>query len=123
MKKIILILIIVCGCNMSDQNYELPSNYIFVKEGGGSNIILRKNKLIIEKGAVSFSFDDKFIFFSVDNSGSLKPNKIAKEKLIYYIHDIHKDTLSTPLKYDFVSKFIYKNKIKKQNNILLTNTM
>ncbi|PBI94266.1 hypothetical protein BSF41_00150 [Flavobacterium sp. ACN2] len=120
MKKLVLIsLVFAYGCNMSDQNFELPCNYIFVKEGGHSNIVLQKNKLIIDKGAVDFSFDDKFIFFSVDNNSSMEPYKVPKEKLTYYIHDINKDTLSKPLNYNFIRKFMIKNSVKKQNNILV----
>ncbi|MFB3386618.1 hypothetical protein [Flavobacterium sp. LAR06] len=121
MKKLILISILIFanGCNMSDQNFELPSNYIFVREGGNSNIVLQKNKLIIDKGAVDFSFDNKFIFFSVDCSLSMEPYKVPKEKLIYYIHDIEEDTLSKPLNYNFVRKFMIKNNVGKQNNILV----
>lgn len=103
---------------MSDQKFELPSNYIFVKEGGNSNIILQKNKLIIDKGAVNFSFNDKFIFFSVDSSSSMKSYKTPKDKLIYYIHDIDNDTLSRPLNYNFIREFMNKNNVKEQANIL-----
>lgn len=121
MKKIILftLAIISFSCNMSDQEFELPSQYVFVKEGGHSNIVLRNHKLIIDSGAVDFSYNDKFIFFSVDTTYSMEPKKIAKEKLIYYVHNIRKDTFSKPINYNFIKKFISENKIEDENNILL----
>ncbi len=121
MKKFILftLTIISFSCNMSDQEFGLPSQYIFVKEGGHSNIVLRNNKLIIDHGAVDFSYDDKFIFLSVDTTYSMEPKKIAKEKLIYYVHNIQKDTFSKPLNYNFIKKIISENKVEDENNILL----
>ena len=82
-------------------------------------MVLRNNEAIIDSGAVDFSFDDRFIFFSVDTTYSMTPKKIAREKLLYYVHNIQKDTFSKVLNYNFIKEIIAKNKIKDENNILL----
>jgi len=122
MKKIILILaltLVACNFQASDSTEDLPAKYQFIEEGGSLNMVLRDNKEIIDSGAVDFSYDDKFIFFSVDTTYSMEPKKIAKEKLIYYVHNIQKDTLSKPVNYNFIKRFISKNKIEDENNILV----
>jgi hypothetical protein len=121
MKKILLLTlaIISFSCNMSDQEYILPSKYVFIKEGGSSNIVLRNHKLIIDHGAVDFTYNEKFIFFSVDTTFSMEPKKVSKEKLIYYVHNIQKDTFSKPINYNYIINIISKNKIENKNNILL----
>ncbi|OWP82664.1 hypothetical protein BWK59_14650 [Flavobacterium davisii] len=123
MKKLILIFVLValsaCNFQASDSTEELPSKYQFIEEGGSQNRILRDNQSIIDSGVVDFSFDDKFIFFSIDTTYSMEPKKIAKEKLIYYVHNIQKDTFSKPINYNFIKKIISQNKIEDENNILL----
>ena len=121
MKKFLLLTlaIISFSCNMSDQEYILPSKYVFIKEGGFSNIVLRNHKLIIDYGAVDFTYNEKFIFFSVDTTFSMEPKKVSKEKLIYYVHNIQKDTFSKPINYNYIVNIISKNKIEDKNNILL----
>jgi hypothetical protein len=122
MKKIILILaltLVACNFQASDSTEDLPAKYQFIEEGGSQNRILRDNELIIDSGAVDFSFDDRFIFFSVDTTYSMEPKKIEKEKLLYYVHNIKKDSFSKQVNYNFIKKFILKNKIEDENNILL----
>lgn len=122
MKTTILILaltIVSCNFQATDFSEDLPQNYQFIYEGGSQNRILRDNEAIIDSGVVNFSYDDNFIFFSVDTTYSMKQDKIGKEKLVYYVHDIKKDTLSKPVNYRFVKNFILKNKIVDDKNILL----
>lgn len=122
MKKIILILaltLVSCNFQASDSTENLPSKYQFIEEGGSLNMVLRDNKAIIDSGAVNFSYNDKFIFFSVDTTYSMEPKKIAKEKLIYYVHNIPKDTFSKPVNYNFIKNFTLRNKVEDENNILL----
>lgn len=122
MKKIILILALtVVGCNFqaSDSTEDLPAKYQFIEEGGSLNMVLRDNEAIIDSGAVNFSYNDKFIFFSVDTTYSMEPKKISKNKLIYYVHNIQKDTFSKPVNYNFIKKIILENKVEDENNILL----
>ncbi|HEX8577643.1 MAG TPA: hypothetical protein VF677_15255 [Flavobacterium sp.] len=119
-KSILLPIITLCSCNFqaSDSIENLPEKYQFIEEGGSLNMVLRENEAVIDSGAVDFRYNDKFIFFSVDTTYSMEPKKIAKEKLIYYVHNIQKDTFSKPLKYSFIKKFISRNKIEDKNNIL-----
>ncbi len=122
MKKIILILaltLVACNFQTSDSTEDLPAKYQFIEEGGSLNMVLRDNEVIIDSGAVNFAFNDKFIFFSVDTTYSMEPKKISKEKSLYYLHNIHKDTFSKPMNYNFIVNFISKNKIENENNILL----
>jgi len=122
MKKIILVLalaLVACNFQAADFTQDLPEKYQFIYEGGSQNRVLRDNVLIIDSGAVNFTFNDKFIFFSVDTTYSMEPKKIAKEKLIYYIHNIEKDTFSKAINYNFIKKVIAKNKVDDANNILL----
>ena len=122
MKKIILILaltLVACNFQASDLTEDLPAKYQFIEEGGSLNMVLRDNEAIIDSGAVNFSYNDKFIFFSVDTTYSMEPKKISKNKLIYYIHNIQKDTFSKPVNYNFIKKIISENKVEDENNILL----
>lgn len=122
MKKVISILaltVVACNFQASDYTYELPVKYQFINEGGSQNRILRDNKSIIDSGAVDFAYNDKFIFFSVDTTYSMEPKKISKKRLVFYVHNIQKDTFSKPVKYNFIKNFILKNKIEDENNILL----
>jgi hypothetical protein len=120
MKKIILILaltLVACNFQASDSTEDLPAKYQFIEEGGSLNMVLRDNEAIIDSGAVNFSYNDKFIFFSVDTTYSMEPKKISKNKLIYYIHNIQKDTFSKPLNYINFKNFIIKNKINEDVDI------
>lgn len=82
-------------------------------------MVLRDNEAIIDSGAVNFSYNYKFIFFSVDTTYSMEPKKISKNKLIYYVHNIQKDTFSKLVNYNFIKKIISENKVEDENNILL----
>ncbi|WP_026704589.1 hypothetical protein [Flavobacterium soli] len=119
MKKIVSIfsLFLAFSCNLSNQEYVLPSGYLFYKGGGSTNSILRNNELIIHKGVVEYSFTDNYIFFSVDSTNSKEPKKVSTKLLSYYIHDIKKDTLSRPLNYKFFNEFIKENKVDEKYNI------
>lgn len=124
MKKIILILTLTftaCNFQTSDISNDLPLKYQFINEGGNQNRVIRDNELIIDSGAVDFSYNNKFIFFSVDTTYSMEPKNIAKEKLIYFIHNIKEDTLSKPLSFWYLKKFIVINKIDNRDNILIKN--
>ena len=122
MKKIILILaltLVACNFQASDSTEDLPAKYQFIEEGGSLNMVLRDNEAIIDSGAVNYSYNDKFIFFSVDTTYSMEPKKTSKNKLIYYVHNIQKDTFSKPVNYNFIKKIISENKVEDENNILL----
>jgi len=114
----LLLILISCNFSVSDFYSELPSGYIYSFEGGDLNRVSRNDKLIFDKGVHSYSFNDKFIFFAVDTSNSKEFKNKNLEKLVFYIHDIEKDTLSVPLNYDFIEKFNQFNKINKSDNIL-----
>lgn len=106
-----------CNFPISDSDEELPNNYMFSYEGGRQNRIVRDNQFILDSGAVSASFNDKYIFFSEDTTYSMEPKKVSKKILRYYICDIKKDTLSKPLDYNYFKKFIYQNKINEDLDI------
>lgn len=107
-----ILMLTVVSCNFSDQVVELPIGYKFAKEGGYSNIVTRNGKLIIDRGAVEYSFNTKYIFFSQDTSKSMEPQNVAKSKLVYYIHDIENDTLSKALNISGFRKFIQTKKVR-----------
>lgn len=119
MRKLILIFtsFFFFNCNVTNQEYELPSGYIFYKGGGSTNCMLRNQEIIIEGGVVDYSYNDAYIFFSVDETKSKAPLKTPKSLLKYYIHDIKKDTLYKSVSYQVFNSFLNKNKIDDEYNI------
>lgn len=119
MKKLILIFILLFtfGCNVSNQEYELPNGFTFYRGGGKTNSVSRNHNLLIRGGATDYSFNDDYIFFSVDTSLSKEPRILSKKLLSYYIHDIKKDTLYKSVNYDFFQNFIRKHKIDEKFDI------
>lgn len=119
MRKLILIFtsFFFFNCNVTNQEYELPSGYIFYKGGGSTNCMLRNHEIIIEGGVVDYSYNDAYIFFSVDETKSKDPLKTSKSLLKYYIHDIKKDTLYKSVRYQVFNDFLNKNKINDEHNI------
>lgn len=118
MKKIILftVLTAILSCNMSDLEYSLPSNYIFVQEGGYENIIIRDHKLIVAQGAIDFSYDDNYVMFAFDTVYPI-PSKTETNKLLFLVHDIKNNKLLDTLNFTDFKKFVFDKKIKKSNDL------
>jgi hypothetical protein len=114
---ILFALFFLFSCNLSNQDYELPSGYMFFRGGGETNSILRDHDIIIRGGAVDYSYNEDYIFFSIDCTKATEPRILSKELLFYYIHDIKKDTLYKPVSYKAFKEFIKENKIDKELDI------
>ena len=122
MKKIVsfIVLTAIFSCNMSDREYSIPSDYIFVQEGGYENIIIRNHKLIVAKGAIDFSYDDNYVMFAIDTVYPI-PSKTETNKLLFLIHDIKNNKLLDTLNFNNYKKFIFEKKIEKENDLSTRN--
>lgn len=118
MKKIVIILILMCSCNMSDQEINLPEGYLYYKEGGYSNAVLRNHKGIIEHSAIDFSYSKSYIMFVFDTLQK-KPLKINAEKLFFLVHDIKNDSLLKRMNFLEYKQFVKFNKIGKDEDLTL----
>lgn len=119
MKKLILIFVVLFAfsCNVSNEEYELPNGYAFYRGGGKTNSVSRNHNLLIRGGATDYSFNEDYIFFSVDTTLSKEPRMLSKKLLIYYIHDIKKDTLYPSVNYEIFQNFIRTHKIDEKFDI------
>jgi hypothetical protein len=90
---------------------------MFFRGGGETNSILRDHDIIIRGGAVDYSYNEDYIFFSIDCTKAREPRILSKQLLFYYIHDIKKDTLYKPVSYKAFKEFIKENKIDKELDI------
>lgn len=112
MKKIIIILVLMCSCNMSDQEINLPEGYLYYKEGGYSNAVLRNHKGVIEHSAIDFSHNNSYIMFVFDTL-KVKPEKIDVKKLFFLVHDIKNDSLLKRMNFMEYKQFVKLHKIDK----------
>lgn len=90
---------------MSDKTIKLPNEYLFEREGGYSNIVTKKHKLIIDHAALDYSFDDNYLMFVLDTVKTI-PEKTINSKLLFLIVDLKKDTISQKINYVQYKKFI-----------------
>ena len=111
-----IVLTAIFSCNMSDREYSLPLDYIFIREGGYENIIIRDHKLIVAQGAIDFSYDDNYVMFAIDTVYPM-PAIISTKKLLFLVHDIKKYNSIDTLNYTDYKKFIIINKIEKENDL------
>lgn len=118
MKKILIILILACSCNMSDQEINLPEDYLFFKEGSYANTVLRNHNAIIEHSAIDFSYNKDYVMFIFDTLNE-KPKIIDINKLFFLVHDIKKDSLSQRMNFREYKSFIKLKRIKKEEDLTL----
>lgn len=115
---LVLFILFMFSCNMSDQEYNLPSDYIYFKEGGNRNVVLRNHKSIIDHSALGFSYNDDYVMFVFDTVQNLPP-KIDNEKLFYLIHDIKKNILLDKMNYENYKLFVKEKKIDNKDDLSL----
>jgi len=108
----------IYSCQVSDTTYELPANYVYVEEGGYSNIVVRDHKLIIGHGAFDYSVDENYIMFVYDTTDVInQPKKIDNEKLFFLVHFIKEDSLSKVMSFEEYRNFVSLNKILKAEDL------
>ena len=103
---------------MSDQEINLPEGYLFYKEGGYANAVLRNHKGIIEHSAIDYSYDKKYIMFVFDTLVQ-KPKKMNIKKLFFLVHYIKKDSLSQRMNYKQYKNFIKSQRVSTENDLTL----
>lgn len=103
---IVAILFLNIGCNGSDKLEKLPFDYEFIIEGGNQNRVMRNNSTIIDSGLVDYKYSNNYIVFSVDTTYSMNPKKIDKNELVYYFHDLKRDTLFEKISYKEFKKIV-----------------